>query len=1079
MTEFNEVLQPIICDPYAEPAQHWVIERGKPPVKAPSRREACYYYRPPGRSTGAEPGDDVGTRITLALANDLRERVRTWRAAGYPGVTGVTAQLLAYWTREGRERRLFFCQREAIETVIFLTEARDDFRQGLAIPRDEPGQFVRYACKMATGSGKTTVMAAVAAWSVLNKIADRSDKRFSDVVLVVCPNVTIRERLQELDPHRGEASLYRIRDIVPAEMMSDLRQGHVPIINWHVLAPQDLNQVGGVGARVVQRGKESDAAVVARVLGRDVGGKGNILVLNDEAHHAYRIRQADGEGANGDEDELAEIDRREATVWIEGLDRIARVRGINFCLDLSATPFYLTRSGNDPGRPFPWIVSDFGLIDAIESGLVKIPQLPVQDVTGAEIPRYFHLWKWIVEKLSAGERGGRRGQIKPEAVLRWAQQPIVQLAGLWRETFQDWQREAAEGTRLPVPPVFIVVCRDTKLARLVYEWLTGEGDGGAVPIDEFRNTGGKEYTVRIDSRVVEDLASGAAKSDESRRLRFVLDTIGKTAWPGGRPPEEYLELVDKLNRKALEDGRPLVDPQIPPGCDVRCIVSVAMLTEGWDATTVTHIVGLRPFESQLLCEQVVGRGLRRSQYHDLTVEEVAKVYGVPFELIPLKATPGKPTPPPKVHHVHALSPERDRLEITFPRVEGYTHKVSASVQVAWERVPTMTLDPLEIPDEVRVKGLSAESGGRLSIFGPGPTDDVSLETWRKTKRMQELEFELARVLTRRCVDSGQCDVPPQALFPKLLAIARQFVAEKVQPTGRKSRKDVFLDPYFTWAVESLAAALAPAADEDPELPRYEAHRGSGSTREVDFWTSKVVKECSRSHLNYVVVDTAQWEQSAAFYLDTDEHVVSFVKNFNLGFAIPYSWRGETREYLPDFLVRAQKGGAEVGTLILETKGYDPKEFAKVDGAQRWVAAVNADGKYGRWAYRILGNPAEVPTALESAAVELAAPPRPHWRIALQRFVEEIRALYGQRLNRVILYGSRSRGDAVPGSDIDLLVVLDSGDTAAERDRIVDIAIRVSQEHDIVVSPLPITREKFEEGGTPLLINVRREGIRVA
>ena len=437
-------------------------------------------------------------------------------------------------------------------------------------------------------------------------------------------------------------------------------------------------------------------------------------------------------------------------MWIEGLDRIHRVRGINLCVDLSATPFYLTRSGNDPGRPFPWIVSDFGLIDAIESGLVKIPQLPVQDATGREIPVYFHLWKWIVEeKLSAGERGGRRGQVRPEAVLRWAQQPIAQLAGLWREEFVRWRDEAARGARPPVPPVFIVVCRDTRLAKVVHEWLTGAGTGAAPPIEEFRNTDAVEYTVRIDSRVVEELSSGMARSDESRRLRFVLDTIGRTAWPGDRPPEEYMELVEKLNRKAVEEGRPTIDPRVPPGRDVRCIVSVAMLTEGWDATTVTHIVGLRPFESQLLCEQVIGRGLRRSQYHDLTVEEVAKVYGVPFELIPLKATPGAPTPPPKVHHVHAVSPARDHLEIAFPRVEGYAHTVSADVRVAWERVPALTLDPLEIPDAVKVKGLSGDGSDRLSLMGPGATDDVTLEAWRRTKRMQELEFELARALTQR------------------------------------------------------------------------------------------------------------------------------------------------------------------------------------------------------------------------------------------------------------------------------------------------------------------------------------------
>jgi type III restriction enzyme len=972
MTQFNEVAQPIICDAYAEPAHHWVIEKGKPPEKAPGRREACYYYRPPGQSTGTAQADEIGTRIALDLANTIRRRVKSWRQAGFPGVTAITSELLTYWTRDERERRLFFCQREAVETVIFLREARADFLQGLIIPPDDPGQFIRYACKMATGSGKTAVMGMLAAWSILNKVASRTDRRFSDVVLVLCPNVTIRERLQELDPHRGEGSLYRTRDIVPPHLMTDLRKGHVLISNWHVLAPQEMGQVGGVGARVVQRGQESDTALIARVVGKDVGNKGNILVLNDEAHHAYRIRQIDNTEEVEEEDELAEADRREATVWIEGLDKLHRTRGINLCVDLSATPFYLNRSGNDPGRPFPWIVSDFGLIDAIESGIVKIPQLPVQDTTGAEIPAYFNVWKWIVEKkLTPGEKGGKKGQVKPEAVLKWAQQPIAQLAGLWRETFLAWDQETSQGNRPPVPPVFIIVCRDTKLAKVVYEWITGEGEGAAPPIEEFRNRNGKEYTVRVDSRVIEEISSGIAKSDESRRLRFVLSTIGKNAWPGGKPPEDYLELVEKMNRKAIQEGGFRIDPAIPPGRDVRCIVSVAMLTEGWDATTVTRIVGLRPFESQLLCEQVVGRGLRRSQYHDLTVEEVAKVYGVPFELIPLKATPGGTAPPPaKVHHVYALSPARDHLEIRFPRVEGYTFRLKGRVRVAWERVPTLPLDPTNIPDEVKMKGLSTEEGGRLSLMGPGKTDEVTLRAWRETKRIQELDFELARTLTRRYAKSPTCEIPTHALFPQMLTAVREFLEQKVQPMGRTDRKDVFLDPYFSWSVETMAEAIVPDDSESPELPRYEVHRGAGSTRDIDFWTSKPVRESERSHLNWVVMDTDRWEQTTAFYLDGDEHVVAFVKNFNLGFAIPYSHNGEAKEYIPDFLVRLKINGGELGTLILETKGYDPLAEAKVAGAHRWVAAVNADGSRGRWAYRLIRSPTDTPEAIRSAANEL-------------------------------------------------------------------------------------------------------------
>ena len=329
MTQFNEVPKPIINDPYEEPRQYYVIEKGKLPQLVEGRREACYYYRPPGRQTGRSQADDIGTRYPLELVNDIRARAKAWREAGYPGVTSVTDELLHYWKRPERDglRRLFFCQREAAETAIFLTEARADLRQGLSIPHDEPSEevkargyagFLRYALKMATGTGKTTVMGMLAAWSILNKVADRSDKRFSDVMLIICPNVTIRDRLQELDPHLGETSLYLTRDLVPPHLMNELRKGHVIITNWHVLAPQELSQVGGVSAKVVNRGTESDTALCARVLGPAVGNKGNILVLNDEAHHAYRLRQLDNTAEVEEADELAEAERKEATVWIEG-----------------------------------------------------------------------------------------------------------------------------------------------------------------------------------------------------------------------------------------------------------------------------------------------------------------------------------------------------------------------------------------------------------------------------------------------------------------------------------------------------------------------------------------------------------------------------------------------------------------------------------------------------------------------------------------------------------------------------------------------------------------------------------------
>ena len=1020
MSEF-EVPQPIICSPFEEPAKHWHLEEGTAPTEpSPGRRPAHYFYREPGGDTNE--GAPTGTLIELKLVNLVRGRLKDWRGAGYPGVSATTLELLNYWRRDGRAFRPFFAQLEAVETIIFLNEARRDYLQGISVPRDEPSDkqkedlgyksFQRYACKMATGSGKTTVMGMLAAWSILNKVNDHANARYSDVVLVVCPNVTIRSRLAEIDPKLGEASLYRKSDLVPPHLMPDLARGRVLVTNWHVFEPLGT-QTAGVSARVSKAGRrevipefitigpktttargrryltkedfnrqvsaglldvkeeeldkdgnlvrvfvsreryvESDTALVRRILDREVGGKQNILVLNDEAHHAYRIRKEEPDSDEvdlfGGEDDIDEF-YKEATVWIEGLDRINKLRGINFCVDLSATPYFLGRVGQDTNRPFPWVVSDFSLTDAIESGLVKIPQLAVRDTTGAAIAGYFNIWRWILPQLTPAERGGRRGSPKPEAILKWANTPISMLGGLWEQLRAEWEQSTDD----PRPPVFILVCKNTAIARAVYEWLGENKPPMGVPpakIPGLLNVDGRVNTIRVDSKVVNETDTGHAKSDEAQWMRFTLDTVGKTAWPRdpqGRPiyPEEFEELARKREQ-----------PLHPPGRDVRCIVSVGMLTEGWDCNTVTHIVGLRPFMSQLLCEQVVGRGLRRRTYElgedGLMTEEVAKVFGVPFQVIPFKANPAAgPKAPQKRHHVCAL-PGRAHLAITFPRVEGYRQAIRNRVSVDWTTVPPLWLNPAKIPPEVEVKASLPTNTGRPSLSGPGKLESIDLNPYRSGRRLQELVFELAKDLTREYVKSSSCEAPPHVLFPQLVRLVQKYVDEKVTPIAPAERVDLFLSPYYGWAIERLVESIRPdtSQGEAPEVPRYETSRGPGSTADVDYWTSKDVREVVKSHLNYVVADTKKWEQEAAYHIDTHPVVDAFVKNAGLGFAIPYLHNGQPHDYVPDFVIRLETIPAT--HLILETKGFDDLAEVKAAAAERWVAAVNADGTFGTWRYAL-------------------------------------------------------------------------------------------------------------------------------
>ncbi|MGV0071290.1 BPTD_3080 family restriction endonuclease [Mycobacterium colombiense] len=1022
-----EVEQPILNGPFQEPDEHWQIEEGQEPKRVAGRRLAGYFYRDP-KASPPDPGQPArGAWQELELVNLIRERLAQWRELGYPGTSRTTQELVQYWCRE-RQRPLFFAQVEAAETIIFLQEARSDLLQGIDVPPEEvPNSieaFRRYACKMATGSGKTTVMGMLIAWSILNKVARRSDARFSDVVLVVCPNLTIKGRLGELDPASGEASIYRTRDLVPPDLMASLRRGRVLVKNWHEFErkgmsagakvqklgqPERITSTIKIGAKTTSgrggrymtdealaialadpkmdmrfiedrrpekpevvveetRYVESDARLIQRLLGREVGGKQNILVLNDEAHHAYRIRQGATDTAVEDADatneELEDEQAYEATIWIDGLDRIHKHRRINFCVDLSATPYFLARAGDDTNKIFPWVVSDFGLTDAIESGLVKIPQLAVSDASGEERAAYFNIWRWIMSRLSGAERGGRRANPKPEAVLKFAEHPIRLLAGAWEAVRQDWAQSDEDR-----PPVFILVCKNTRLAGVIYEWLAEDKPPEGIPpasIPALRNENGT-VTIRVDSKVISETDVEGAKNDESRWMRFTLDTVGKREWPKdpqGRSvyPDDFEELAGKLER-----------PLHPPGRDVRCIISVGMLTEGWDCNTVTHIVGLRPFMSQLLCEQVVGRGLRRTSY-DLTEEgkfseEVAQILGVPFEVVPFKQRKGTKPRPARQNHVHALA-SRVQLEIRFPRVEGYQQRIRNRIDIAWPSIGSVRVDPMKVPDEVKLKSTLLNQG-RPSLLEPGGIAKLDLEKWRAEATPQQREFQMAAALTRHYSEQDKCDAPPQVLFPQMLEIVKRFVRDHVGVDDEAKRVDVFLSPYWGYAIERLTEAIHPLASngDDAEIPRYEQRRGVGSTADVDFWTAKKVNEIQRSHLNYVVQDS-KWESSAAYHLDNHPCVVSFVKNQGLGFAIPYLHAGGDHEYFADFLVKLTNGVV----LILETKGHDLLEGVKVQAAERWVRAVNTDGSHGKWRYAITHNPNKVRQIIDLVAEGQAIAP---------------------------------------------------------------------------------------------------------
>lgn len=1038
----SEVQNPIITSPYEEPKHHWKIHEHEPAEKLRGRREPVYLYLPPGARAESQ-SDAVGHEEAIPNVSLIRERLDNWREQalrGEGGVSRVSMELLNYWRREGRAQRLFFAQLEAAETVIFLTEARPDFLQGIDIPLDQPGAdkqrdgftaFHRRCCKMATGAGKTTVMAMLAAWSILNKTANKSDARFSDAVLVVCPNVTIRDRLLELDPQRGEASIYRTRDLVPDAMMPQLAQGRVRTVNWHVFEPRgtqggarvskagrrvlvretvhigdktmtargkrymrkdDLEKKDALGLlRIVERVREksgelkkalvesekyieTDAALVGRVLSHEFGARRNILVFNDEAHHAYRLRDPENgadenaqddvpEDALGDEG-AAEHYYREATVWVDGLDKVHKLRGINFCADFSATPYFLGKAGKDTNRIFPWTVSDFGLQDAIEAGLVKIPQMAARDSSGASVPGYFNIWKWILPQLSASERGGRKSGAKPEAILKYAHTPVAMLGGMW-----DAMRRDAEKSDDPRPPVFILVCKTKKLAKLMYEWLAEDRPpSAAIPrtgLPALQNSNGAQNTICVYSDVQNEIDSGNAKTDENRWMRHVLDTIGKIEWPrDGQRREQYPDGFETLAKKL---GKQLH----PPGRDVRCIVSVGMLTEGWDCSTVTHIIGLRPFMSQLLCEQVVGRGLRRASYEvgedGLMREEISTVLGVPLSAFTLKASGAPPREKQTRHHVHAL-PAKSDYEIRFPRVEGYRQPVHSRVTCDIGKLEPLQLDGTKIPPEVEMTVGLPTGTGRPSVHAPGRTKWVTLQEYRSQMRMQAGMYQMTAALAKMYSGNPACELPPSELFAQLYPIVRAYIAEKVRAIPPGDMLDAFIAPHYSRIIETLQENLRADSGADPqELPRYESSRGDGSTADVDFYSVRELYPVKKSHINAMVSDN-KLETATAQRLERNEKVFAFVKNEGLGFAIPYMHNYESHEYLPDFILRLHP--SEPRYLVLETKGHDPRRDVKKRAAERWVSAVNADGSRGKWSYRMISDAAAVARAVEEAAAEL-------------------------------------------------------------------------------------------------------------
>ncbi|MDO9558742.1 MAG: DEAD/DEAH box helicase family protein [Syntrophales bacterium] len=987
------VESPVICKPYYEPTQYWEYDRqtGRAALQ-PGRRPAAYWYKfaDADMRRGQLALELEEDRRELTLVNRLRSDVKRWRNAGWEGATNVTKDLLRHWQRKDRPRRFFFCQLEAAETMIFLNEIRGYRRDGQrGKPRWNPDltdadfdllwkpadgsvePLTRYACKMATGSGKTVVMAMLITWAFCNRARVPSDDRFPNAVLVCCPNLTIKERLQVLRTDNRGDDYYTQFDLVPPQYRDLLRTGKVLITNWHFFAPESEHSEGGRSFAVVKKGEETDEAFARNRLG-ELFERGPIMVLNDEGHHAYRPAPIPENEAKTITSDLKK-EREEATIWVQGLDRIARACGIRFCIDLSATPFYIKGSGYPEGEPFPWIVSDFGLVDAIESGITKIPRLPVSDTTGQPDPKYFRLWRNITKDLAAGQRLSNK-RPKPEIVWERSQDAFVQLAGEYKKALEAI--EEASDTALKAPPVMILVCDNTDIAQVFFENIAGQTEVEDIPEDVedeeevpkarrkkskmrvsyganktsfpelFQNDQGRLWTIRIDSKRLEKVESedpDATRDEAAKELREIVNTVGK--------PEK-------------------------PGQDVRCVVSVAMLTEGWDANNVTHILGVRAFGSQLLCEQVVGRGLRRMNYTpdpqtELLPEEYVDVYGIPFSVIPYKGKPSRTPADRPVNHVYAVK-ERTAFELRFPNVEGYVYTLRRpSIRADFSSLERLVIEPEKTPTATFLRIITDHLEGGAYGGGIGEYVEHNRKEYYDRYHLQEIEFEIARQIVAALVGEGS-DAPVggtartrglarHELFPQVLRIVRRYIAEKVDFRGQH-KCELGLEKYVRRIKERLLDAIVPNEQEGetPLLPILNRYKPIGSTADVDFTTKRNVHSTVRSHVNAVVLDSS-WEQTAAFYLEQQtDHVFCYVRNDRPFLLIPYEYEGAQHHYEPDYLVRLRNGK----TLILEMKGEeDDQDRQKYQAARRWVTAVNHWGRLGVWDFKPCRDPQMLPTLL--------------------------------------------------------------------------------------------------------------------
>ena len=1016
---------PILNSPYEEPLLHYATDEDGS-LNYSDIRSGRRIFTPDIQPIPTRQGDqgsifeinDYAVAFGDYPVNLLRTEVGKWREALYPGTTRVTKELLSFWFMNPERhavRKLFFAQREAVETAIWLNEIGEKTNTGhfivskltdaqRAVSTNKEQQLPRVAFKMATGSGKTVVMGMLMLYHFFNRQEYRQDTRFADYFLIVTPGITIRDRLGVLFVDKRSTNkhdrvdYYAARDLVPQALEHRLEglNARLIITNYHALEPKTLqgNKKSPLDGKLDASGKKQEAkedfnVLLKRLLCRFKAGS-RLLVMNDEAHHCYLPKSKGKTEDNEESDENAK-----AAVWFTGITEIAKRYKLQQVYDLSATPYYLKGSGYLPYKLFPWVVSDFGLIEAIESGLVKIPFIPETDNTQElDMPVLRNLYEHVRDGLPKKGRKRSRSDAKKEGSdMLEAPPDLPRLVKGALDQFYNHYREYDEGRRtndeersglFSTPPVFIVVCNNTSVSKEVYKFVAGyeerDSEGqvtrvvdGHYPMfsnydPDTRRPKHRSPTLLIDSDALEnsDQVNDEFKKIFSSEIAEFKKDYARLKGQGSAENITDAEILREVVNTVGKPGRKL-------GSHIRCVISVSMLTEGWDANTVTHIMGLRAFGSQLLCEQVAGRALRRMNYYlqtwrkdtgELVPEkdrhrfkpenliekfppEYAHIIGVPFTMFKSGKTPDPE--PPDYTHIKSIPERQNDFEITFPNLIGYrTEQLDGNILHDFSGIENYELDFSKFPTETTL----------ASTFSPHQ------EKMQVTSVLEKRDHELLFLITNELIRTHFSDEdqnPRFQLFGKLKAIVEEWYRTKVlllnQQDERYKRLLYFEDGKKM--ADHIVRAINPHINTEEYIrPVFNYYNRFGSTKYVSGNTSKEVYPATKSHVNYVAMDSG-WEGIAAKTLEELPQVISYVKNQFLGFTVPYVKEGQDKQYYPDFIALIATPAGEPLNLMIEISGMSKDKAEKKWFVEnRWLPAVNAVHEkydFGRWHFIEVAN----------------------------------------------------------------------------------------------------------------------------